>query len=284
MLWLSARDRPYGEPDLQLAIDLARRTALALENRRLYQAAQRATLARDEVLSIVAHDLRSPLGAVQVSADALSRRVPDDRRAASRREMDTVQRSIRRATRLVDDLLEVTRIEAGNLTIEVKEVSPQLIVDGVVAAFAPAAANAAVALETDVAPGVSRVAADEDRIHQALGNLVDNAIRFTPAGGRVRIVVGPDGDDLRFAVVDSGPGIPPEHLPRLFDRFWQAETRHRGAAGLGLAIAKGIVEAHGGRIWADSVPGKGSTFSFTLHASRVEPAHANGSLESAAVA
>lgn len=273
MMLLSGEGRRYKEADLQLAIDLARRTALVLENRRLYQAAETATRARDEILSIVAHDLRSPLATVQFRADVLSNRVSGDRRESTRSEVEVIQRAIRRATRLVDDLLDVARIEAGTLGVVWKEVPPESIVRGVVESLAPAAASASVRLETEVARGLSSVVADEDRIHQVLANLVDNAIRFTPAGGCVRIIVSPDGDDVRFAVADSGRGIPAEYLSRLFDRFWQAAGQRRGA-GLGLAIAKGIVETHGGRIWVESVPGQGSTFTFTLrstHAISADP-------------
>ena len=263
MLLLAAADCRYDEADLQVAMDLARRIGLALENERLFQAAQSAMRARDEMLSVVAHDLRSPLTAVRFGVDLLARHVPDDRREATKRALDAIRGSVRRATRLVEDLLDVARIDEGRLEVVPREVSPDVIVAGAVESFAPIAAGARVDFETDVPANLPAVLADEDRIHQALANLVDNAIAFTPAGGGVRIVVRRDDSTVRFAVVDTGPGIPPEQLPRLFDRFWQARSSRRGA-GLGLAIAKGIVEAHGGRICVESTPGRGSTFSFTL--------------------
>jgi PAS domain S-box-containing protein len=263
LMLLSGPSRRYDDADLQGAIDLAARMGLALENRRLYEAERTAIRAREEVLGIVAHDLRSPLGAVQHGADILSTLVPEDRREATRRVVEAIQRSIRRARRLVDDLLDVARIEAGKLTMAPTPVAPDALVRAVIELYTPVAAQACVSLDAEVSPGLPPVFVDEDRIHQVLSNLVDNALKFTPGGGRVRLVVGQDSPRVRFSVVDSGAGIPPEHLAHLFDRFWQASSNGRGA-GLGLAIAKGIVEAHGGRLTANSAPGQGSTFSFTV--------------------
>jgi PAS domain S-box-containing protein len=265
MVLLTAESgRSYGEADLQAVQDLARRTGLAAENARLYRAAQTAIRARDEMLSIVAHDLRSPLSAAQVGASLLARQVPDERQETARKTAETIHRSIRLATRLVDDLLDVARIEAGKLALDLREVSPEAIVHNAVELYQPLAARVSVQLDADVPSGLGLVLADEDRVQQVLGNLLNNAIKFTPAGGRVLIVAQDEGDEVRFAVTDTGPGISPDYLPRIFDRFWQASTADRRGAGLGLAIAKGIVEAHGGHMWAESASGKGSTFSFTL--------------------
>jgi signal transduction histidine kinase len=261
----------YSPADLQVAVDLALRTGLAAENGRLYRAAQVATRAKDEMLSIVAHDLRSPLTAAQFGASVLALQVPENRREASRKTAETIHRSIRLATRLVEDLLDVASIEAGKLRLDLKDVSPEVLVQNAVQSCLPLAASVSIRLETEIAAGLQLVLADEDRIQQALGNLLNNAIKFTPAGGRVRVVVQREGDEIRFAVMDTGPGIPADHLPRVFDRFWQARSADRRGAGLGLAIAKGIVDAHGGHIRAESVPGEGSTFSFTLPVFRPAP-------------
>ena len=263
--------RSYREADLQAVQDLARRTGLAAENARLYRVAQAAIRARDEMLSIVVHDLRSPLSAAQVGASLLALQVPDERAEAARKTTETIHRSIRLATRLVDDLLDVAHLEAGKLSLDLREVSPEAIVHSALELYLPLAAGASVLLEADVAPGLPLVLADEYRIQQVLGNLLSNAIKFTPHGGRVLIVAQQEGDEIRFAVRDTGPGISPDHLPRVFDRFWQSPGADRRGAGLGLAIAKGIVEAHGGHIWAESVSGKGSTFYFTLHAFCAKP-------------
>lgn len=272
MVLLTAESgRRYGDADLQAVQDLARRTGLAAENARLYRVAQAAIRARDEMLSIVAHDLRSPLAAAQVGASLLAGQVPEERRQASQKTADAIHRSIRLATRLVDDLLDVARIEAGKLGLDLREVSPEVIAYHAVESYLPLATGVSVQLEVNVAAGLPTLLADEERIQQVLGNLLNNAIKFTPAGGRITIVAQQEGDEIRFAVTDSGPGIPADHLPRVFDRFWQSRSADRRGAGLGLAIAKGIVEAHGGHIWAESVSGKGSTFSFTLRACRPKP-------------
>jgi signal transduction histidine kinase len=256
--------RRYEEADLQVAVDLARQTAFALENSRLYSLARAATQARDEMLGIVAHDLRSPLAAAQLAASVLARQVPEDRREASRKPTEAIRRSIRQANRLVQDLLDVARLEAGTLDLQLKEVSPEVIVHNALDGYVGLAADAALTIDADIAPGLALVIADEDRIQQVLGNLLDNAIKFTPAGGVVRLAVQRDAEAIRFAVSDTGPGISPDHLPHVFDRFWQERAADRRGAGLGLAIAKGIVERHGGRMAVDSVPGEGSTFAFTL--------------------
>lgn len=271
LLLATESGRSYCESDLQALQDLAHRTGLAAENARLYRAARAAIQARDEMLSIVAHDLRSPLATAQVGSSLLARQIPEDRRETSQKAAEAIHRSIRLATRLVDDLLDVTRIEAGQLTLDLREVSPELIVHYAVESCLPLAAAASVGLETEVASGLPLVVADEDRIQQVLGNLLNNAIKFTPRGGRIVVVAQREGDDIQFAVRDTGLGISEDHLPRVFDRFWQSRSADRRGAGLGLAISKGIVEAHGGHIWAESVSGEGSTFSFTLPVFHASP-------------
>src|SRR5436190_17793238 len=180
--------RSYGEADLQVAVDLARRTGLAAENGRLYRAAQAATRARDNVLGIVAHDLRSPLATAQIGADLLARHVPEDRRDQSRRVAETVRRTIGLATRLVQDLLDVARIESGRLELDVKLTSPAELVHHALDLYRPMANAASIRLEGEVSRDVPAVVADSDRIEQVLSNLLDNALKFTPAGGLVRIV------------------------------------------------------------------------------------------------
>jgi PAS domain S-box-containing protein len=265
MLLLSASSsHRFDAADLRTVLDLARRTALAAENARLYREARAATQARDEMLSIVAHDLRSPLAAAQTGASLLVHQIPEERRDASRRTAEAIHRAIHRAARLVDDLLDEARIEGGTIGLNLREVAPEVIVRNAVEVGLPLAADASVQLDADVDPALRSVLADEDRIQQALGNLVSNAIKFTPAGARVVIAAQRDGDEIRFSVKDSGPGVAPDNLPRVFDRFWQANSADRRGVGLGLAIAKAIVTAHRGHIQADSVHGEGSTFWFTL--------------------
>jgi signal transduction histidine kinase len=166
-------------------------------------------------------------------------------------------------TTLIHDLVEVVALEAGTRDMQAHRLEPAKAIRSVAEMYLGLAAEKGVAVEVPPCE-VPDVRADRARVLQVLSNLVGNALKFTPAGGTVTVTAEAAGESVAFHVADTGEGIAPEHLPRLFDRFWQAERGDRKGLGLGLAIAKGIVEAHGGRIWAESVPGQGSTFSFTL--------------------
>ena len=267
--FLRGPTRPrFGADDLALAQELARQTALAVDNARLYHAAQQATRARDDVLAIVSHDLRNPIHAIYMAASFLLEVLPDaegDPTAAlSRRQAEVVRRSAQRANALIGDLLDVTRIEAGRLTVSAVPVGAAELVADAVHDATPLALDKGQRLVTACADALPSVHADRGRIAQLFGNLLGNAIKFTPPGGRVTLRAEADGREVRFAVVDTGPGIAPDHLPHLFDRYWQARETAELGTGLGLFIARGIAEAHGGRLWAESEPGAGSTFWFTL--------------------
>jgi signal transduction histidine kinase len=258
-------DRRFGAEDAAMAGELARRAAVAVDNARLYAEAQRAVRARDDILGIVSHDLRNPVGTAQMAAGLLLEEAGDgDDRRSTRKYLEMIQRSMDRAQRLINDLLDVTQIEAGRLAVEPGPERPAALVEESYDAFAASAAGAGLVLEWEAAEDLGWVAADRARVVQALGNLVANAIKFTPAGGRIVIRADEDGEGVCFRVTDTGPGIPAEHLPHLFDRFWKARDGDRRGAGLGLAIVKGIVAAHGGRIEVESVVGTGTTFRFTL--------------------
>jgi signal transduction histidine kinase len=168
--------------------------------------------------------------------------------------------------RLIRDLLEIKRIEAGQLELDVEPVRPAALVSSVTEMLAPVAAGKSIALRMRVDASLPHVIADRERVIQALLNLVGNALKFTPADGRVEMRADRSGDEVVFAVADNGPGIATQDLEHIFDRFWQARrSRHAGTSlGLGLAIVKGIVHAHGGRVWAESGTGAGTTIRFTL--------------------
>jgi PAS domain S-box-containing protein len=220
---------------------------------------KRTVHAYDEVLSVVAHDLRSPIATAQIAATMLAMRPKGAPELAAR-----LQRSLDRATRLIDDLLDSSRIARGWCELETRPTSATDLIDALLDMLSPVALRASIVLDSKISPDLRPVSVDPRRIHQVLSNLVGNALAFTPAGGAVTIVVDAQDGCLRFAVRDTGPGIPPAHLPHVFDRFWRARTHGHRGAGLGLAIAKGIVEAHGGTIEVRSVVGEGSTFAFTL--------------------
>ncbi|MGZ3713315.1 MAG: PAS domain S-box protein, partial [Bdellovibrionota bacterium] len=226
-------------------------------------AAQAAAKTREDVLAIVSHDLKNPLAAIKLMADLLARmkNVEDSKVHDYARR---VQGSVNQMQRLVDDLLDFGKIQAGTFSVEKIRENPVEVIMGVADGIRPLAEKRRLHFEIEVAPTLPDVACDAARISQVLSNLLGNAIKFTPEGGTVRLLATETNDGVLISVSDTGPGIPAEQLPKVFDRFWQArETRHLGS-GLGLSIAKGIVEAHGAKIWAESQIGKGSCFSFTL--------------------
>jgi signal transduction histidine kinase len=165
---------------------------------------------------------------------------------------------------MIQDLLDVKRMESGRLTIDARPEQPTSIVNDTIDMLRPLAAGSTIRLETNIEEFLPPVIADAARIQQVLSNLVGNAVKFTPRNGRITVCAERIESEVRFSVIDTGPGIPAEQLPHIFGRFWQAKSSDRRGIGLGLAIAKGIVEAHNGRIWVESTVGLGSTFYFTL--------------------
>ncbi len=256
--------RPYDAVDLQVARELAGRAAFAIENARLYTDAQRATRARDEVLGVVSHDLRNPLSAIAMCTNTLLANVQADN-AGQRELLTTVYQSTQWMNRLIQDLLDVANIEAGRLSVERRSEPVEPILERAVSMFERQAREKSVALRVAIRDVVSDVFVDAERIVQVLTNLVGNAMKFTDAGGSITLEAAQQGNEVAITVSDTGAGIPPEHLPHVFERYWQARrTARKRGSGLGLAIARGIVEAHGGRIEAWSTLGKGSTFRFTV--------------------
>lgn len=251
----------YAQRDLRAATELARRATLAIENSQLYEAARRATHSRDEVLGIVAHDVRSPLNAISLAMKTLERTADSPR---ARQAVGQIRSSLARANRLISDLLDVRRIEGGALSIERGAVACASVIADAVEASRLAATAASIALDDDVSDSLPGVHADRARVLQVLDNLISNALKFTPAGGRITVGATARADGVVFFVRDTGPGIAPDSVAHVFDRFWQGGHKRGDGAGLGLAICRGIVEAHGGTIWVESSPGDGSTFLFSI--------------------
>jgi len=227
-------------------------------------AAERAIKARDEVLGIVAHDLRNPVHTVTMSATVLLEpSLSDERRL---RQAAIVQRCAGGMERLIQDLLDVSLLESGNFAIRGEPVQLPGVLDEAVDLFDMEARSRRISFSCEVSPEMPPVRGDRRRLLQVLSNLLGNAFRFTPAGGRVALGARREGAVVEVRVEDSGPGIPPENLSHVFDRFWQADRTAGVGAGLGLAISKGIIEAHGGRIWVESAVGRGTTVYFTVPA------------------
>jgi PAS domain S-box-containing protein len=273
----------YGQDDLRLAKALADRAAVAIENARLYRASVNATQLRDQVLGVVAHDLRNPLSAILLQAGSLKRRGPEpDRR--SQKPGEAIESAVTRMNRLIQDLLDVALMEAGQLTIQPARLSTRELIVEAADLQRPLASSSSLELRVDV-DDVPEIWGDRDRLLQVLENLIGNAIKFTEAGGWIGVGATSRDHEVVFWVSDTGSGIASEDLPRVFDRFWQATRAGRQGAGLGLPITKGIVEAHGGRIWVESTPGRGTTFSFTIPKAapeRMDPLTPEGVSETAA--
>jgi PAS domain S-box-containing protein len=266
----SQQGRAFGERDLALVQKLARYAALAIDNAMLYRQAQQAqeqaeeaVRARNEMLGVVAHDLRNPLTAISLISSLLE---TGDQPGAPEHHLRTIQQLTEQMDRLIQDLLDLRRLEVGALPLQPTPLVARSALEAVIEALGPVAAENDVRLEILGSPTELQVNADPDRLQQVLSNLVGNAIKFSPAGASVTLRTEAGNGEVVFAVADRGPGIAAHHLPHLFERFWQAEGERRRGAGLGLTIARGIVEAHGGRIRVESVVGEGSTFFFTLPA------------------
>ena len=253
----------FGPEARTLALQFGVAAALAIENARLYAAARRATSARDEVLAVVSHDLRNPISAVAMCARILREAPPAD--AVEREKMLT---AITEATvwmqRLIRDLLDVSAIEAGRLSVERRPAALAPIIATAAGMVSGEVEQRSIALEVELPPDLRVVNVDATRIVQVISNLLGNAIKFTDAGGTVTVRAANGPTSVVVSVEDTGGGIEPEALNRIFDRFWQARPTPRRGSGLGLAIARGIIEAHGGRIWVESEVGRGSVFSFSL--------------------
>lgn len=253
---------------------LARAQQAEQERERLLESERRARIeaelanrAKDGFLGMVSHDLRTPLASILHWAELLRTGCLDE--AQSRRAGEMILRNVRTQMKLVDDLLDTTRIAAGTLRVRLEEVAPLAVVDAALEAVRPSAEQKDISLTKSVESEPGLVQADPGRLEQALVNLLANAIRFTGEGGRVQVSVGRDGSGVVFRVIDTGAGIDRELLPHLFEPFVQGEhARHqRSGLGLGLAIARQIVKLHGGTIEAHSAgPGQGSTFTIRLPA------------------
>jgi signal transduction histidine kinase len=229
---------------------------------------------RKHMTADIAHELRTPLAVLQANLEGMLDGVVD----ASPERLAALHTQVRLLSRLVDDLRDLSLAQAGRLVLNRMDTDLRALVTDAVAVLLPRAQEKGVALAArldagdDLAPDVPPLSIDRDRILQVIHNLLDNAIRHTPAGGSVAVSLGVTGQEVHLAVHDTGPGIPPEEVDRVFERFYRLDAsraRASGGTGLGLSVVKSLVDAHGGRVWVESVPGKGSTFTVALPVQRL---------------
>ncbi len=214
---------------------------------------------RRDMTADIAHELRTPLTVIQGNLEAIL----DGVYPANAEHLEPVLHKTHLLRRLVEDLRTLALADAGELTLHVSEMDLAGLVRRVVKGFEVQAQAASIELTSQISPGLPTIKADASRVEQVLGVLLDNALRHTPGGGQINVYLRPMNGEVWLSVRDTGKGIPPEALPRVFERFYQSASPRPGGSGLGLAIAHAIVTAHGGRIWADSAPGRGTTMTLT---------------------
>ncbi len=259
----------WGSHRLHAARDL-RRSAIELDLAAQVLREQKAVAARDELVAVVSHDLRSPMSVVSLQASVLMRSLVGDTSPSARRmfaSAQSIQRATGRMSEMLRDLLDLSAIEQGRYSVELRPRAVEEIFEDSNALLAPIAEMKRISLSFDCPHGLA-VNADVERVYQVISNLVGNALKFSPEGGKVNVSAQLEQETnsrlVRFSVVDSGSGMSPEQLGHIFGRYWKVREANPTGSGLGLYIARGIVQAHGGTIWAESELGIGSTFSFTL--------------------
>jgi chemotaxis family two-component system sensor kinase Cph1 len=259
---------PWAESSLEAAGEL-RRLAIEVDTARRFSSEQRAVRARNDLLAVVSHDLRGPLAGVLLHTELMLRLTggSDEKGAGVLRDTaERIRRSAGHMKALTDDLLDLSSIEARRFTLHLASVESRELVDDALLAASPLAEAKRITLATELID-VPRLEADSERLFRVLSNLLGNAIKFTPEGGTITVRAERRGDDLSIAVADTGPGIGADQLPHIFDRYWTAKSKSQAGSGLGLYIANGIVQAHGGKIWAESSAG-GARFTFVLPLAR----------------
>ncbi len=260
--------RAWSALDVEILSELAASAMREIKLRTAVRAAQDAVRSREELLAVVAHDLRTPLNFIKMSAQLVAE-APDAKE--NTQLLERAQGAVDLMSLLIDDLLEVAKIEAGGISVLPKPLSAQTLIDDAIEMSGPLARRRQIRLVTEFEPDLPAVLADYERVLRVFSNLIVNAVKFSGADSTVRVTAARGDGTVRFSVIDSGSGILPEDLERIFDRFWQADSADRRGAGLGLAIVKAIVTAHGGTIGATSTVGVGSHFFFELPTSSALP-------------
>jgi two-component system, chemotaxis family, sensor kinase Cph1 len=259
---------PWTASDLEAADELQRR-AIEVDLERQLLSEQRAVRERDDVIAVVSHDLKNPLSNIQLQAELLLNKASacgEETLKLLRVDVERIRRSTAHMRALIDDLLDLARIEAKRFGLNLQSVESRAMLEDALLAASPLAEAKRITLSAKLIDS-SRLQVDSERIFRVLSNLLGNAIKFTPEKGNITVRVERCGDELWITVADTGPGIAADELPHVFERYWKARPASKSGAGLGLYIAKGIVEAHGGRIWAEST-NCGARVTFTLPLTR----------------
>jgi signal transduction histidine kinase len=273
VLTLFRSNRSFDGDDLNFAEDLGRLAALALDNARLLDAVRSSLRGREEMVGVVSHDLRNPVAAVKMLSKTLFADFKS-REPVAAEQLALIAQAADQMDTLIRDLLDLTRIDARKLAIAAEAVDPHSLLTESLQVLLPLVEAKHISLDMQIEVGLPKVLADPERIQQTLSNLVGNAIKFSPEHGKIVVAACREGADyVRMSVTDNGPGIAADHLPKVFDRYWQSSRTDRQGAGLGLAISRGIVEAHAGRIWLESRRGAGTTANFTLPVAPPAPAN-----------
>ena len=271
--------RPFNDREVQLVETFADQAAIAINNVTLFNEVQEtsrqlevASRHKSEFLANMSHELRTPLNAIIGFSDVLEQRMFGELNAQQIDYVRDISGSGRHLLTLVNEILDLAKVEAGRMELEPSEFALEETIRGAIAFVRERAVQHRIELVTDVAPGTGTLVADERKIRQVLLNLLSNAVKFTPDGGRVSVSCRRDGSEIELSVQDTGIGIGPEDLPKVFEEFQQvggpSERAHEGT-GLGLTLAKRFIELHGGRLWVDSEVGKGTTFTFRIPAMAV---------------
>jgi signal transduction histidine kinase len=233
--------------------------------RQIGYAGERANRARQELLAIVSHDLKNPLTSILMIDEILiNTLLPGEDSDRRHKLLESLRGSAQQMNRLIDDLQFQAKSEAGKLAIHMESLKTETFVNQMVSVFEPIANAKKIILKAKVDPNLPDCWGDWKRLRQVVSNILGNALKFTPAGGTVTIHAVQVETFVRFSIEDTGPGISPENVPKVFEKYWQVKETERKGMGLGLAIAKEIVQGHGGQIWVESILGKGTTFHFTI--------------------
>jgi len=263
----SARPGQFDQEALDFVVRLADHAAIAMENARLFAAVEAANQAKTEFISFVSHELKQPMTAIKGYTDLLVKGLAGDLTEMQRSFLEVIRSNVNRMDTMVQELLDISRIESGRLRLEIGQVALREAVEEAVRVIRQEIETKRQTLEVEIAESLPPVKADRNRVVQILTNLLSNAYKYTPEEGRIRVTVQPNGGFVVCSVSDTGIGIAPEEQERLFTKFFRSQhpaVRNVPGTGLGLVITKSLVELQGGQIWVESEPGKGSTFTFTL--------------------